>query len=172
MILAITAAFVAGMLVSAPQVFAPGQGQGDTLVTAAIDALTTAVGGTSTGDTLVADAIAGIPFIAGPQGTQGETGLQGEQGPKGDNGVDGVVSTYQKYQHFGGLNPSGDTMEMNCEPGDFVTGAAAGPLGGEITFESPLPVFGASGTAPATGWRFGTEGSSGMDMTLVCMDVP
>jgi len=58
LILAIAAAFVAGMIVSATPVFAPpSQAGGDTVVAAAIDALTTAV--------------EGIPNIAGPQGPPG-----------------------------------------------------------------------------------------------------
>ena len=63
LILAIAAAFVAGMIVSATPVFAPpSQAGGDTLVAAAIDALTTTV--------------AGIPNIAGPQGPPGELGIE------------------------------------------------------------------------------------------------
>jgi len=58
LILAIAAAFVAGMIVSATPVFAPpSQAGGDTVVAAAIDALTTAV--------------EGIPNIAGQQGEPG-----------------------------------------------------------------------------------------------------
>ena len=117
LILAIVAAFVAGMLVSAPQVFAPGQGQGDTLVSGAIDQLTAAV--------------EGIPAIAGPQGEQG---IQGEQGPQGadappDNDSDptndlqpsspGLVFTISGVIDLSDNNS--EFVDISCD-GLFVTG--------------------------------------------------
>jgi hypothetical protein len=137
LILAITAAFVAGMLVSAPQVFAPSaNSQGESLVSSAIDRLTEVMQNTAT---------------QGPQGIQGEKGDKGDKGDQGDPGSAGTLPYIYFVSADSALIPVGSigSVSPQCNSGDraisggyiasteFTHAISAGTDGGSIFVDNP-----------------------------------
>jgi len=96
--LVIVGAFVIGMIVLATPVFAPGIGDGDSLVADAIDQLTAVITNTAT---------------QGPPGPQGPQGEQGETGPSG-------TELYTKTQSFVVVGEGRQLVTQNCDPSDTI----------------------------------------------------
>ena len=160
MILAIAATFIAGMLVSAPQVFAPGV-PGDSLVATAIDNLATIIQGKDTAP------VVNLNSIVGPEGPEGEQGIQGPPGP---------VANFKTYS----VSNSGSIqVEVQCDPGDLALAGGFIVTADTVTSSQPIDVNDVytlipDSTGIATGWRIIAAGGVGFsDVVIVhCYDNP
>ena len=113
----------------------------------------------------------------GSDGAIGMKGMTGTTGPAGADGQDGagVLPTYVRTTF---IDPSAGSTELSgslqCDAGDTATGGGAhtittiftsAPLrssGHLITDDSEIP----------TGWFVRTDGPSGFDMYVICMNLP
>jgi len=110
----------------------------------------------------------------GPEGPAGPAGAKGDQGSPGNDGQDSATSTYSKYKFAAGLDPNGETVSLNCDPGDIATGGGAAALGGSTLLRgSPYPMnSNPNEREDVTGWEARVKGTGSVDLWVVCIDIP